>query len=634
MQLIEVRDLAQRPASNLSVIVNYLFKNNMPGEFIPGHEYQKGDPVYTISPDGLTIKLWVCNISGAYPNVKEPHWTEFSINSFLDERLEKIVRLLYDPHPQMYSLAQTCGSRDISKMGKSIFELENTPPYMDVFYDGKIVPPDECEIINGELHSTSMTDDSKIMVDFYTPSHNLSRLIRRVSYIGNVIRIERADEEGYLYRINLPVNFIDQYVSYGYEVYIDGLLIPAKMCTIVTDDDLVNYPYINITTNHLVNADGDVFDTPFQSIHTGVAIENESECVVNFMVSVSDNIMIHHDTYEFTVNRNMDSYDIDITNSGYINVFQTMTVFINNKRVDSKMFHYSKGFLNVKEEENYLKNKDMLMVSVMSFVPTEYKYSDINHEDRRYITESIYTVENNTKLIPIPFMDFDEDLDDFIVFNENGALISSAKYYIDNDYIRYYSHDQGVYIGDTLNFKMIDRNRNTTMRTFILTAKEEDQTEFLLPDDFLKHDYMFTMVFYSAGAYLSPKEYTIETKKNGSKQLTLTHDMTLDPDDRLEVIAFEYPSGIGSTSMECHRVMVMEDVTNTFKLNFQFDPAITSFLIFANTGLYIGEKFYEISDDNILTITGEQVYLGGWIDIIVVQSTGALTSADNILGLL
>ena len=57
-------------------------------------------------------------------------------------------------------------------------------------------------------------------------------------------------------------------------------------------------------------------------------------------------------------------------------------------------------------------------------------------------------------------------------------------------------------------------------------------------------------------------------------------------------------------------------------------------MVFSNTGLFIGEKFYEISEDNILTIKGEEVYKGGWIDIIVIQSTEALTSADNVLGLL
>lgn len=613
MKLIQVRDLAQRPASNLSVLVQYLFGNKMPGEFIPGYPYQKGDTVYTISPDGLSIKLWVCNIAGKYPNVKEPYWTEFSITSFLEERLEKIVRLLYDPHPQMYSLSQTCGSRSISKMGKSIAELENTLPYMDVFYDGKLIAPDECEVIDGELHSLIMPKNENIMVDFYTPSHNLARLIRRITYIGTI------NDGGIVY---LPLHFTEQYASYGYEVYVEGMVVPTTECRIVVPENKDMAAYVELSESYVNTLTGD----------SGLV---NKKCVINFMVSVSDNVKIIHNTHEITIERDMDSYDIDITNAGYINVFQTMTIFVNNLRVDSSMFHFSKGFLNVKNKDDYLKKGSKLLISVTTFIPDEYKYQDINHEDRRYITESIYTVENNTRLIPIPFMNFNEDLDDFIVFNENGALISSAKYYIDNDYIRYYSHDQGVYIGDTLNFKMIDRNQNTVMRAFILTAETENQSRFVLPKDFQKHDYMFTMVFYSAGAYLSPKEYSISKGDDTTlPELILTHDMALYPEDRLEVITFEYPSGSGSTTMECHRVLVMEDRVNVFKLDFQFDPAITSFLIFENTGLYIGEKFYEITDDNILIIKGEEVYRGGWIDIICIQSTGALTSADNILGLL
>ena len=350
-------------------------------------------------------------------------------------------------------------------------------------------------------------------------------------------------------------------------------------------------------------------------------------CTVNTMVSKSDNISIIHTTFNKTITKDMDSYDIDITDSGYVNVYQTMSVYIDGNRADMSMFHFSKGFLNVKEEANYLKRGSVLSISVMSFMPNKYEYTDVNHENRRYITESIYTVENNTHFVPIPFFDFNEDLDDFLIFNENGVNISSAKWFIDHDYVRYYPHDQGTYIGDTINFKMIDRNQNTVMRTFMLTAETVNQKEFTLP--FNSNEYFFTMLFYSSGSYLSPNEYTMD-----GTTLTLTHDMSLEYNDRLEVIAFQYPDGIGSTVMECHRIFVDEEKSNTFNLDFKYDTAVTSFLLFTNTGLYIGEKFYDISDDNILTIKGEEVYEGGWIDIIVIQSTEALTSADNILGLL
>lgn len=757
MRIVKVRALNQRPASNLSVLVQFLFNRHMPGEFQPGYEYNKGDTVYTISEDGLSIKLWTCNIGGAYANTKEPYWTEFSLSSYLNERLAKIIKTLYEPHPQMYSLGQKVGTKFVSNMGDGLEYIGNTPPYMDAFYGGKLIPPNTYEIVDGVFRDLDNMNYkvSNLMLDCYAPSHDLARLIRRVSFVSSMT------SNGV---IEIPCRNIHNYGSYGYELTVNGTFIPPEYYTeeitsvgdmvIRINDNVLKSGWIsekNTSSNvniaieseasasynqqEAVNVIDGLTSTSWSSdimsivnptqqwIDLELPIGNESSiiaskvsitfediywptimrittrnamisdmtqveyhretsstktdltiefegiitlkkfvrfafeelnqtvagdrrikvreiqiiaphggslnytAVANFMVSMSDNIDIIHSTLTKRIEKDMDSYDIDITDSGYINVLQTMSIYVNGDRANSDKFHFSKGFLNVKSQSDYLEINDILNVSVMSFIPNKFTYTDINHEDRRYITESVHIVENNTRLVPIPFMEFDEDLDDFLVFNENGALISSAKYYIDNAYIRYYSHDQGVYLGDTLNFKMIDRNKNMIMRTFIITAQEVDQQNFTIP--FEVEDYDFVMVFYTAGAYISPNEYTISGNK-----LVLTHNMALDVDDRLEIIVFKYPGKVGSTVMEYQRIFVDEEIQNKFKLNFQFDPSVTSFLIFANTGLYVGEKFYTISNDNILTIKGEEVYNGGWLDLVVIQSTEALTSEDNILDLL
>ena len=595
MKLVKVRDLGQRPASHLSVIVQFLFNSNMPGEFQPGKYYEKGSTVYTISEDGLSIKLWKCNISGAYANTHEPFWTEYSLDTYMDEYFKAIIKAIYDPHPQMYNLISTVGSSIVPRYNEAIQTICHTPSYLDVYYDGLYMNDSKYEIIDGEIKSLEMPDESKIIIDHYTACDPASRLIRRVNYT-----LTKGTDD-----LELPMDKIKLFVSYAYELYVNGLFINPELYEEYIDDN--GKIFIKPTSPDFVLNEGDV-------------------CDINFMVSVSDNMIIGHSVLSKVIEKDMDSYDIDISDSKYINVYQTMTIFIDGKRVDSSMFHYSKGFLNVKEKENYLKKGSTITVSVMSYMENVFVYDEDKNE-RRYKTESIYTVENNTRLVPIPFLDFDEDIDDFLTFNENGVNISTAKWFIDNNYMRYYPHDQGVYDGDTVNFKMIDRNKNTIMRNFILTAEEIDQCEFTLP--FTDSDYVFYMLFYSNGCYLSPNEYTIEGDK-----LILTHDMALDVNDRLELVAFDYPDEVGSTVMEYKRYFVNAEKVNSFDLDFVFDKSVTSLLLFANTGLYIGEKFYEISDDNILTIKGEEVYQGGWLDIIMVQSTEALTSVDDIKALL
>lgn len=598
MKLVKVRNLAQRPASNLSVIVQFLFGNKMPGEFIPGYSYKKGDPVYTILPDGLRIKLWVCNIAGTYLATEEPYWTEFSLGTYLAERLAKIVYSIYDPHPQMFAATQYVNTYTVpTKFKDTIYELIHTQSYMDLFHNGYLVNPADYDIVDDTIVPKNPCNN--VIIDNYVPSDPMSRLVRRLQQIVTITSGMTS--------IVLDKKIINQYVSYGYDLYVNGKYIPSDLYIEEVSEDGVT----SISAKE----------------NSGFQFSSGDEVIINFMVSMSDNIIVANTVFNKEITAEMDSYEVDITESGYIGVYQTMTVYVDGKRMESYKYHFSKGFINIKEQKDYLKKGSTISVSVMSFIPNKYSYEDVNHEDRRYITESIYTVENNTKLVPIPFFKYNEDLDDFLIFNENGVNISSTKWFIDENYVRYYPHDQGVYIGDTINFKMIDRNRNTVMRTFVLTADTVNQNEFKLP--FSQGDYMFEILFYANGCYLSPNEYTIT-----GDTLSLTHEMALDEGDRLELITFKYPESCGSTVMSYKRIFVSEESTNKFVLDFQYDKAVTSFLVFANTGLFIGEKFYEISDDNILEIKGEKIYEGGWIDIILVQSTEALTSADNVLGLL
>ena len=65
---------------------------------------------------------------------------------------------------------------------------------------------------------------------------------------------------------------------------------------------------------------------------------------------------------------------------------------------------------------------------------------------------------DDTLRTPIPFIEWNEQTDDLLVFNDAGILLSSCKWYLDNGFMQYFQHDLGVDNGDILDFRLIDKD--------------------------------------------------------------------------------------------------------------------------------------------------------------------------------
>lgn len=61
------------------------------------------------------------------------------------------------------------------------------------------------------------------------------------------------------------------------------------------------------------------------------------------------------------------------------------------------------------------------------------------------------------------------------------------------------------------------------------------------------------------------------------------------------------------------------DVQRRFDLPFNFDKSTSAMLLFTNTGQYIGNRFYDVYDNQII-LKGTPIYENGWIDIVLIEN--------------
>ncbi len=111
MRLIQVRDNKNRPINNLDVMVGALFGDKVPKEFIPDKYYKAGERVYALDSNG-NLNVWSCNISGKFKSCKEPNFSEWSLNSIIENARRTTVTTGEPINAVMYECKSAVSPRD------------------------------------------------------------------------------------------------------------------------------------------------------------------------------------------------------------------------------------------------------------------------------------------------------------------------------------------------------------------------------------------------------------------------------------------------------------------------------------------------------------------------------------------
>ena len=329
-----------------------------------------------------------------------------------------------------------------------------------------------------------------------------------------------------------------------------------------------------------------------------------------FCYSVSNEIVLLKQDLTTTVEYRNDQFIVDMTPVDFINSFQEVHAYVNDKAFDATRYVLNSGRMNIPNTDHYLKEGDEVKFSVWTYILADYASNTTRHN-----SQSVPVLVDDTVNCVIPFLGYNENLYDILVFNDAGVYLSYVKWYVDGYDLQYFQHDDGISWGNILDFRLIDKDSSVLMQNQYIMVEEDGQTKFNL--NFDVGVYAFYLMFNTNGEYIPLRKYSIE-----DGVMTLRSDEAIiHKDDVLEFIGFRYVEDMTSTAFSYQVISPGTDKQSIFNNPYSdYDPNTDSLLIFNHEGMYIGERFYSIVNDTI-SLLGSTVPLGGYLEVIRIRNS-------------
>ena len=406
--------------------------------------------------------------------------------------------------------------------------------------------------------------------------------------------------------LKVPYPLDPNIITLQYDLYINGVFIPSNEYTV----DL--------------NEDGDTIISEWPKSESVMDYEFNFE----FVYSVSNEVVLLKQDAEYVVEDGQQGFITNLNDIGFINSFQELKLFNGNNVVDPGMYVTQKGRANISQIQDYFNVGDVIKASVWTYLLPDYIAGTVRHN-----SQTVPVILDDTLRTPVPFIEWDEQTDDLLMFNDAGILLSSCKWYLDNGFIQYFQHDLGVDNGDILDFRLIDKDSSVMMQNLYVDVTEDGQREFTLSGIDLSV-FNFIMIFTTTGEYIPANKYEIDTTVTNA---SVIHGgdgvLTLSKGDRLEIIGFKYISNMTTTSLSRRIVTPSKDdqviLANPFP---DYDASTDSLLIFNNAGQYIGERFYTATPKTItlgtIVLGGSGVGVGEYLEIILVRNSSISTKVN------
>jgi hypothetical protein len=241
-----------------------------------------------------------------------------------------------------------------------------------------------------------------------------------------------------------------------------------------------------------------------------------------------------------------------------------------------------------------------------------------------------YPILRNSRMIPIPYIDYNMENDDFLLFRTGGVYVSSSKWFIDHEYVHIYEHEESLMEGDYVDFKLVDRDPTVRVSNLYLTFTEDNQKSINV--GFNLNRFAFYMLFTMSGEYVSPSKY----KASGSTITFIDNDQPLEitKGDRLELVVGMYLKPYSKTVITQSRVVAVTDNQTEFTIDLleDFNPKKDTLFLFQKNGLYIGERFYSVDTSNkkIIIDRGSSLPLGDHIDVFFIRTLISYATSPSL----
>lgn len=385
--------------------------------------------------------------------------------------------------------------------------------------------------------------------------------------------------------IPYPIN--PEYTALQFDLYING--------------DFVSVDDISLGTD----IDGNIYVTDWPKTADVI----DYAFTFEFVYSISNEVLLLKQDYSITVTDTQQRYLLDLNPVDFVNSFQEIKIFCNGEVVDPGRYVPGKGRINIVDPNYYFNIGDEISCSVWTYVLPSYVGGTVRHN-----SQSVPIVIEDTLTVTIPYLDWDVQRDDLLVFNDAGILLSNTKWYLDGYDMKYFKHDLGVTTGDILDFRMIDQEDSVTMQNIYVRVTSDNQKVFETSYDL--SIFAFVMLFTSDGEYVTASKYNIDKKR----LIVSGGVLTLSAGDMLEIVGFKFVGSSTSTTFSRKIINGSNNADQVYTNPYtDYNASTDSLLIFNNAGQYIGERFYSINGNKI-TLLGTGIDLGEYLEVVLIRN--------------
>lgn len=588
MRLVKIKDgrSTDRSASYQELITNYIFPNGKPRKFIPGEYYAIGDVVYIINNENYAI-LYQCDVPGTYTEITNKYWHNMTESEEIMSKIRQYLGLQDDESKVM----------EFSHTGYGTGDLTVTD-------DGKIILPESYStddhvefFLRGQYQSQDLGDYTIVKNNGrYVIESNIENIDSSTDYVVNIVKPlnHNAKLLGYCDYNPTTVDdhelffMVDDAVvknSVKFDLYIENVLVPAQ-----------EYTYQVVSNGNFI-----AIDLGESEYVETIKICSPNDIKLVTTSSRSSSILIDRQSYQYEIKSDVECYRLDIDR--YIDT-ENIHVYINNVAIPNGCIYVSDGVLSITEEEYYGRVGDIVTIISDTF--------DVSINTIKAKSESIVVGANEYK-IPIPIINYDENIHDIIIFKESGIHISRSRYYVKDGYVVFYDHDTSLVPGESLYFQVFNEDNSVSISSKIVPV--EDSAKIMIPTNFDGTVESF-LLYRVNGTYINKTLYKIS--EDGT-YISLSPDLVLDEDECIEFVFNDYLDQYTNTLTKVGSAVLSTDNVVQLPIN-HYDSTMYNTIVFNNNlGSYIDNSRYSVSEDGVLTITdGTGLSAGDSIDVYVI----------------
>lgn len=535
MNTKNVRDMKTRPPHRSDVLVNAVFGDQEPGLFREGKYYEKGNIAYTYDQNIGNIDVWECQKSGIYGRPAQPSWIRWSMEE-VRARLSALEDYLGNSE-DTYDVRDYDHSYVIHDVGVRDWLFRGS--YLEVFNNRKYVPRKQYQIVDGEV--LPVAEDEPLPTEWNTTMY----LNKANNTVPNLIRrVEMYSTYGDDGRIKIPFPIADMtlFSSYIFDLFIDGCYITQDFIKIERESDEEKYAVVDYTRIKIPEKyEQAIEDEKIKVIYPVKEITKNSEIVFVFYISICHDLKLKKTDFNKFIGEKKERKCIDIRSLDFEERYQEISIYDNGARMRSTEYVFSGDRINVDDPACRFAMGSFATVSMKSYQVEE---QDVVPNVKQ---ETVPIFENNTKILAIPFLNFDNSQDRFLVFNDGGILLGNQKWFEDHGFVNVYDDDAGLTPNDMVEFRMISRDKNMEIIVYTLETIKDNQKTYELPVR-LK-DIYFHMLFTENGEFISRSKYAV----SGTLLQFRDQYATMLEGQRFELMCFTYTGDYGFTAMANYR---------------------------------------------------------------------------------